>query len=109
MGAVMEGDILGGLMRWQVALWVIGALLGGFALTVRALLIRFVREMDARMGGIERLGEEMKRMDAELARLRSELPQHYIRRDDHIRDITNVSVKLDRIYELLLIRGVRHD
>lgn len=103
----MEGDILGGLMRWQVSIWLIGALAGALFFVMRAALSRFMREMDARLGRIERVTEEIARIDGELARLRAELPVHYIRRDDHVRDITTLSVKLDRIYELLLIKGVQ--
>jgi hypothetical protein len=105
----MEGDIFGSLMRWQVSVWIIGALAGALFLVLRAALARFTQQMDERLARIERVTEEIARIDGELARLRAELPVHYIRRDDHIRDITTLSVKLDRIYELLLIKGVRHD
>ena len=96
-------------MRWQVGLWVVGAALGALFLMGRAFAARLARDFDERLARIDRIGDEISRIDAELARLRIELPMHYIRRDDHVRDITSVSLKLDRIYELLLIRGIKHE
>lgn len=101
----MEGDLLGGLLRWQALLWALGLLGGALALLVRALYTRAMRDLDARFARLDALAGDIRRVDDELARLRAELPMHYIRRDDHIRDITAVSVKLDRIYELLIHRG----
>jgi len=105
----IDGDIFGSLMRWEVSVWIIGALAGALFLTLRAALGRFTQQMDERLGRIERVTDEIARIEGDLARLRAELPEHYIRRDDHIRDITTLSVKLDRIYELVLVREPRHD
>ena len=105
----IEGDIFESLMRWEVSVWIIGALAGALFLTLRAALGRFTQQMDERLGRIERVTDEIARIEGDLARLRAELPEHYIRRDDHIRDITTLSVKLDRIYELVLVREPRHD
>jgi hypothetical protein len=105
----IDGDIFGSLMRWQVSVWIIGALAGALFLVLRAALGRFAQQMDERLGRIERVTDEIARIEGDLARLRAELPEHYIRRDDHIRDITTLSVKLDRIYELVLVREARHD
>lgn len=105
----MEGDLLGGIMQWQLALWLIGGALGALFLMGRAFAARIARDLDERLAKIDRVADEMQRLDDELSRVRAEMPVHYIRRDDHIRDITNVSIKLDRIYELLLIRGMKND
>ncbi len=41
-------------------------------------------------------------MDADLKRLIAELPIHYQRREDAIREYTAVNAKLDRIWEALI-------
>lgn len=104
----MDGDLLGAAMgqalRWQAGLAVGLGLVGALALMVRAFALRVMEQFDQRLARIDRVAEDIRRLDDELSRLRAELPMHYIRRDDHIRDITAVSVKLDRIYELLIHR-----
>ena len=94
--------MLGGLMRWQAALWLLGGVLGAAVLLARALYGRVMRDLDARFDRIDRMSDELSRVDAELATLRAELPLHYQRRDDAIREYTVINLKLDRLYELLL-------
>lgn len=106
----MEGDILAGLMRWQVSVWAIGALLGAVALMARGFANRLMREIDQRFERLESMAAEIRRIDAELTGLRTELPLHYIRREDHIRDMSAITIKLDRIHEMLLMiaKETRH-
>lgn len=106
----MEGDILSGLMRWQVSVWAIGALLGAVALMARGFANRLMREIDQRFERLESMAAEIRRIDAELTGLRAELPLHYIRREDHIRDMSAITIKLDRIHEMLLMiaKETRH-
>ncbi|MDM7462652.1 MAG: hypothetical protein P3W95_003215 [Tepidimonas taiwanensis] len=96
----MEGDVLGGLMRWQVGLWLIGAAIGAVVLVARAFAQRVMRGLDDWM---DRVGKDIRRVDDELARLRAELPLHYIRREDHIRDMAAITTRLDRIHEMLFL------
>lgn len=99
----MEGDVLGGLMRWQVGLWLAGAAIGAVALLARAFAQRVMRELDERLSRLDRMGEDIRRVDDEVARLRGELPLHYIRREDHIRDMAAITTRLDRIHEMLFL------
>lgn len=104
----MEGDVIGGLMRWQAGLWIAGAAVGAVALMVRAFASRLMREIDARFERIDALAHDISRVDGDLKRLIAELPIHYQRREDAIREYTVINVKLDRLYELML-RGERHE
>lgn len=106
----MEGDVLSGLMRWQVSIWAIGGLVGAVALMARSFANRLMREIDDRFARLEGMATEIRRIDAELTSLRAELPLHYIRREDHIRDMAAITIKLDRIHEMLLIivKETRH-
>jgi len=48
------------------------------------------------------VAREVDRVDGDLKRLLAELPLHYQRREDAIREYTVINVKLDRLYELIL-------
>lgn len=99
----MEGDILSSLMRYQISLWLIGGAVGAFALLARAFAQRVMRELDERLGRLDGMASDIRRVDDELARLRAELPLHYIRREDHIRDMAAITTRLDRIHEMLFL------
>ena len=81
------------------ALAVMGGLL---AWLIRTMVSRLMTDLDARFARMElRLGD-VERLESEFARLRAELPLHYQRRDDSIREYTAMNAKLDRIYELIM-------
>lgn len=125
-----EGDLLIGTttnhvaMRYVVALSVAlaMALMGGAFAAFRWLVKRLIDGMDERIKKIEdaqierdRVHEkelqlleqqrtaELRRLEFEIQAIRAEMPLHYLRREDHIREMTQVGVKLDRIYEILLL------
>lgn len=98
----MEGDVLSGLMRWQVAMWVVGLAVGALVLVARAFGHRLMREIDARFDRIDALSREVARVDGDLKCLIAELPIHYQRREDAIREYTSVNAKLDRIWWALI-------
>ncbi|MCP5972533.1 hypothetical protein NL361_27235, partial [Klebsiella pneumoniae] len=83
-----------------VGLWLIGAAIGAVVLVARVLAQRVMRGLDDWM---DRVGSDIRRVDDELARLRAELPLHYIRREDHIRDMAAITTRLDRIHEMLFL------
>jgi hypothetical protein len=75
-----------------VLILIIGAL--------RWFATRLLADIDTRL---RRIDDIERRLD----RLAADLPIHYVRREDHIREITALGVKLDRIYECLMrIRNV---
>lgn len=103
----MEGDVLVGGMSLPMLLSVIGAVLGG----VWSLLIWFARRMlaniDERLARIDEVAREVGRVDADLKRLIAELPLHYQRREDAIREYTSINAQLGRVYEVLM--ELKHD
>jgi hypothetical protein len=49
---------------------------------------------------IESAHADYKRIDAEFKKFLMELPLHYYRREDAVREFTAISTKLDRLYEI---------
>lgn len=98
----MEGDVLGVGVSLPVLLSVGGVVVGG----VWSLLVWFARRMlediDERLARIDQVASEVSRVDAEVKRLIAELPLHYQRRDDAIREYTSLNAKIDRIYEVMM-------
>ena len=81
------------------ALAVMGGLL---ARLIRTMVGRVMTDLDARFDRMEQRLTEVDKLESEFARLRAELPLHYQRRDDSIREYTAMNAKLDRIYELIM-------
>lgn len=87
MGGAMLIGVMAGLVRWMGQ--------------------RIMADIDARMGRIDGVMNEVARVDADLKRLVAELPMHYQRREDAIREYTTINAKIDRLTEVLIdIRGV---
>lgn len=85
----------------------IGVVVGLMVGLVRWMGQRIMADIDARMGRIDGVMNEVARVDADLKRLVAELPMHYQRRDDAIREYTTINAKIDRLTEVLIdIRGV---
>lgn len=81
------------------ALAVMGGLL---AWLIRTMVGRVMTDLDARFDRMEQRLTEVDKLESEFSRLRAELPLHYQRRDDSIREYTAMNAKLDRIYELIM-------
>lgn len=92
--------VMGGVM-------LIGAVIGLMVGLVRWMGQRIMADIDARMGRIDGVMREVARVDGDLKRLVAELPMHYQRREDAIREYTTINAKIDRLTEVLIdIRGV---
>ncbi|MEW6559602.1 MAG: hypothetical protein AB1412_05325 [Pseudomonadota bacterium] len=79
------------------------AVMGGMlAWLIRTMVGRVMTDLDARFDRMEQRMTEVDKLESEFARLRAELPLHYQRRDDSIREYTAMNAKLDRIYELIM-------
>lgn len=79
------------------------AVIGGVvAWVVRLMINRMLASLDERFKRIDEVEDQLKR-------LMTELPIHYQRRDDSIREYTAINLKLDRLYELILKRGAPSD
>lgn len=85
-----------------------GTVLGAVWALLRWFAARLISDVDARLARIEAVAREVERVDNALQRLLAELPLHYQRRDDAIREYTAMNAKLDRVWETLLeMRHVR--
>lgn len=89
----MEGDILG--MYFPTVFVVGGAILGGVFTLLRWFASRLLSDIDMRLKRIDEI-------EARVDQLIADLPLHYMRREDHIRELTSIHAKLDRLYEILL-------
>ncbi|TXF11913.1 hypothetical protein [Pelomicrobium methylotrophicum] len=97
----MEGDVLmGGGVSLPVLLSVGGAILGAFFGAFKWFARRLLDDIEAKFSRIDDLENRFERLMAEL-------PLHYQRREDAIREFTALNTKLDRLYELLA--RDRHD
>lgn len=88
-----EGDVIGVSLPILAA---IGAsILGGVFALLKWFATRLLADIDMRLKRIDEIETRLDRMAVEL-------PMHYVRREDHIREMTAITAKLDRIYELLI-------
>jgi len=85
-----------GLVAGAVGTW--SALLIG---VIKFLLVRVSRDLDARLDYIARSQADevshWRRIERDLMDLRAEMPTHYVRREDHIRNQSVIEAKLDAL------------
>lgn len=91
----MEGEVLMPGMDWGMMLAVGGVVLGGVFGLLKWFAGRLLADIEKRLTRVDALEERFERLLAEL-------PLHYQRRDDAIREYTAMNAKLDRIYELIM-------
>lgn len=94
-----EYQIAGGVpITWILS--VSGILLGGVFGLLKWFAGRMIDEIETRLKRIDDL-------ESRFERLMAELPLHYQRREDAIREYTTINAKIDRLTEVLIdIRGV---
>lgn len=98
----MEGDVLMSGIGLPALIGFGGAVLGGVFALLKWFAGRLLADIEARLERIDAVAREVDRVDADLKRLVAELPIHYQRREDAIREYTAVNAKLDRIWEALI-------
>lgn len=91
----MEGEVLMQGVPLPALLAVGGVVLGGVFGLVKWFAGRMIDEIEERLKRIDDLENRFERLMAEL-------PLHYQRREDAIREYTAMNAKLDRIYELMM-------
>ncbi len=87
-------------VTWDMVAWVIGLVMAwtGFLIGIIQWLIkRMAGNLDARLSEQAALWQKT---DSDLKKLMVDLPLYYQRREDAIREYTNINFKLDRMYEL---------
>ncbi len=94
-----EYQIAGGIpITWLLS--VSGIVLGGVFGLLKWFAGRMIDEIETRLKRIDDL-------ESRFERLMAELPLHYQRREDAIREYTTINAKIDRLTEVLIdIRGV---
>lgn len=98
----MEGDVLMAGASLPALLAVGGVVLGGVFALLKWFASRLLADIEKRLERIDAVSREVDRVDGDLKRLMAELPIHYQRREDAIREYTAVNAKLDRIWEALI-------
>jgi len=114
-------------MNLTVDLWqVIGfavTLGGGFLGGLKLIADQFMRRMDERFAAIstdldkhlveeQRAAARMDQIERDLMSMRAELPEKYLRREDHIRSQSTIEAKLDALagkIENAQLRGLVRD
>jgi hypothetical protein len=97
----MVGDVLIS-QGWPVLLAVGSAVLGGVFAVLKWFAARLLSDIELRLSRIDAVACDVGRVDAEVKRVVAELPLHYQRRDDAIREYTSLNAKIDRVYEVLM-------
>lgn len=94
-----EYQIAGGIpITWLLS--VSGIVLGGVFGLLKWFAGRMIDEIETRL-------ERIDDLESRFERLMAELPLHYQRREDAIREYTTINAKIDRLTEVLIdIRGV---
>ena len=91
----IAGDIP---ITWLLS--VSGIVLGGVFGLLKWFAGRMIDEIETRL-------ERIDDLESRFERLMAELPLHYQRREDAIREYTTINAKIDRLTEVLIdIRGV---
>lgn len=92
----MAGDPMVAGISLPALLAVGGALLGGVWGLLKWFAGRLLADIEQRLRRIDELENRFERLMADL-------PLHYIRREDHIRDMSAITTRLDRIHEMLIM------
>jgi|GEM_PF-1448520 len=79
------------------AVLLIGGVVGVAAWTVRTMAQRLIAELDRRLMRIDDVAGEVQRVDGDLKKLMIELPIHYQRREDAVRDTATLMVRIDAV------------
>jgi hypothetical protein len=100
---------------WQL-LTILGGVLGAFVGLVKLLLNQLGRRldqrfltMDDRFTVVAKDSERLREVEIGLERLRGEMPLHYVRREDYVRNQTVIEAKLDALalkLENVQIKGI---
>ncbi len=103
---------------WQL-LSIAVAILGGFAGLVKLLLHQTERRLDQRFGvmderfnAVAKDSERLRQLELGFERLRGDMPLHYVRREDYVRNQTVIEAKLDALalkFENVQLKGIRNE
>lgn len=107
----MEGDVLtAGMAGFGAPVSLVvascAAVLGGVFALLRWFAARLLSDFEEKLQRIDeidhRVSQRMDDLEGRIERILAELPIHYQRRDDAIREYTAINAKLDRMYEVIV-------
>ncbi|WP_286799915.1 hypothetical protein [Pseudomonas sp. UBA4034] len=85
-------------------------LLAMFAGMVKVLLAQMESRLDDRFAAVAKDSERLRQVELGLERLRGDMPLHYVRREDYVRNQTVIEAKLDALalrLENVRLKGAR--
>lgn len=102
----MEGDVMLSGAGLPALLAVGGALLGGVFALLKWFAGRLLADIEDKLSRIDeidqRVSSRVDGLETRIERVLAELPVHYQRRDDAIREYTTLNAKMDRLYEVIM-------
>lgn len=85
----------------QLELWHLVTLLLAFFGCVAAfgkvLLDQIEKRLTEKFSALEKKSDEWGRLEREFLQLKADMPLHYVRREDYVRNQTVIEAKLDRL------------
>lgn len=81
---------------WQL-LSIAITVLGAFAGLLKLLLNQLERRLDQRFEVVAMDSDRLRQVELGIERLRGEMPLHYVRREDYVRNQTVIEAKLDAL------------
>lgn len=88
-------------MTIQVDFWQLVGLLVSFLAFVfasgRLLLSQIDRRLEARFSAVEAAAKNIQKLERDFLEWKADLPLHYVRREDYVRNQTVIEAKLDAL------------
>lgn len=98
-------------MSWgqlvMVALTAAGLAVGVFAGLAKLFLGQFERRIDGRLQKLDEDAAGWRKVEQRLMELRAELPEKYVRREDHVSALTVVQARLDALFSEVRLVQIR--
>ncbi|WP_160286845.1 hypothetical protein [Pseudomonas knackmussii] len=103
-------------MTLEVDVWQLISMLLGFLGVLftlgKVLLAQIDKRLEQRFKAVETQVENFQNLERQFLRFQADLPLHYVRREDYVRNQTVIEAKLDALaskLEIIQINGARHD
>ena len=94
---------------WQM-ISIAVSILGAFVGVMKMLLVQMERRLDQRFAVVDKDSERLRDIEIRVERLRGEMPLHYVRREDWVRNQSIIEAKLDGLalkLENVQLKGLR--
>lgn len=94
---------------WQM-ISIAVTILGAFAGVMKMLLVQMERRLDQRFAIVDKDSERLRLVEIGMERLRGDMPLHYVRREDWVRNQSIIESKLDGLalkLENVQLKGLR--